>query len=319
MSYVCSRAISVLRASTRPAVAFAASLALTSPAVAQRAESGYQYTFRIQTGDDEPTTGRAWVAGDQTRLELDRTTDSAGRTSRSRTPRAMDDQDGYLLVTDRGRTLMAVSPAKREYSTTTVDEFENMIGKAMEMADKVLTMEVSDVDVTRRRLGPGGPVARQSTRRGRVSATYVARIGVLGFTARTEHQMQADYWVAPDIALPRNPLAEFFLGIPMILAQHDNDLNTRMAAGRRTLVGDGTPLKIVVTNASRDPDGSHDTTTVSYEITSLTRVRVDPTLFAAPQGFTKIDGFRWSVGNKRRRWDAKGGVEQLQSLSAFEP
>ncbi len=301
MSYFRSRAVSVLRASLRPIVAIAASLALTSPAVAQRLVDGYQYTFRIQTGGDEATTGRAWVAAGQTRIELDRKADSVGTTRHATTSGAIDDQDGYLVVTDGGRTLMAVSPSKREYSITTIDKFENMIGKVMEVADKVLTMDVSDVDVTRRRMGSGGAVAGQSTQRGLLSANYVTRIGVLGFTARTEHQLQAEYWVAPDLALPRNPLAELFLGMPMILAQHDDALTTRMTAGRRALVGDGTPLKVVVTNTSSNQDGGRDTSTVSYEITSLTRTRVDPALFAAPKGYTKTDGFSWSVGDSRER------------------
>jgi hypothetical protein len=294
MSFVRSRAALVARLATRPVLALAALVAAAAPVAAQRVVDGYQYTFRIQTDDDTPVTGRAWVAGDRARIEMDR--DESANPGKRRGAAGGLGDDGYLVVTDGGRTLLAVSPSKREYSTTSADEFERMIGTAMQAADRMLTMEVSDLDVTGRRLGPGGPVAGRSTQRGRLAADYESRMGALGFTVRMLNHVEADYWVAPDLQLPRNPLAELMLAVPTVLAQHDRDFTTRMTAGRRALVGDGTPLKVVLTATTRDPDGDTDTNTATYEITSLSRAKVDPTVFAEPKGYRKTEGFSWSVG-----------------------
>lgn len=280
----------------------AAAVALLAPAAAvsaQQAVDGYAYTFRIETGDDEVVVGRALVAGGQARIEIVRDSSKRERGERRRSVRVGDSDDGYLVVTDGGRTLLAVSPSEREYSSMPADDFERIVGSAMKKADAVLTMGVSDLTVTGRRLGGGEPIQGQPTQRGRVVADFVSRVGALGFTARMVNHVETEYWVAPGVSLPRNPLAEMLVGLPTVLAQHDEDFVTRMSAGRRALVGSGTPLRVVLTAETREDDGKVERTRTSYEVTSLSRTRVDPSVFQVPRGYTKSDGFSWSTGGGR--------------------
>ena len=277
----------------------AAALLVAAPADAQRTVDGHQYTFRIETGgdDSEVVTGRAWVAGDRARIEVD------GSAKRRRVRGANEHvsvqmEDGEYFVVD-GRTMHAVKPSEREYSTTTVDEFERIVGRAMKAADAVLTLEVRELDVTGQKLGPGEPILGHPTQKGRLVAEYVARIGAFGFATSSEHSVQTEYWVAPALSLPRNPLAEMLVGLPTVLAQHDDDFVTRMRAGRRAMVGNGTPLRVVLTAESREEKGERSRMRASYEVTSLTRAKVDPALFEVPRGYRKTNGF--SIGTGRGR------------------
>lgn len=257
-------------------------LAALAPAAlgAQRAP-GYTYDFRVETGDGDAMRGVTYVSGDRARIEL---RDEDG-----------DEKEGYLLVTNGGRTLVAVSPDRREYSVTSADQFERIVGTAMHAADKVLTLELDDLDVVGRHLGDGGTVAGRDTRHERLSSEFTLRIGALGFTTRTQQQVDVDYYVDPDLALPRNPLLELFAGLPMVLAQHDRDFITRQAAGRSALLAKGTPLKTVVTTRSRDDDGKVEQHRTVIEVTKIVPARHDADLFRIPEGYRKTDGFSWSV------------------------
>jgi hypothetical protein len=271
----------VVRAAAVPVVAL---LALGSPfhAGAQRTAEGYRYAFRIESGDDDgPTRGVTYALGDRSRIEL---LDERGRASR-----------GYLLVTDGGRTLTSVDPDKREYSVTSADQFERIVGTAMQAVDRVMTLEVDDLDVTGRRLGAGGRVAGHETERSRLSAAFGLRIGALGFTTRQRHDVDVEYWVAPGLDLPRNPLIELFTGLPMVLAQADGDFTTRMRVGREALVGRGTPLRVVITAREVDDKGRHKEKRTTIEIAELTRGAQDPSRFQVPAGYVKRDGFNFSV------------------------
>ncbi|HEU4630698.1 MAG TPA: hypothetical protein VFS08_13185 [Gemmatimonadaceae bacterium] len=256
-------------------------LALAPATLTAQRAGGYTYDFRIETGDGDAIHGVTYVSGDRARIEL---RDGDG-----------DPKAGYLLVTDGGRTLVAVSPDRHEYSVTTAEQFERIVGTAMRAADKVLTLELDDLEVVGRRFDGDATVAGRPTRHARLSSDFTLRIGALGFTTRTQQHVDVDYYMAPDLALPRNPLFELFAGLPLVLAQHDRDFVTRQAAGRAALVGRGMPLKTVVTTRSRDDDGDVEEHRAVVEVTKVALARHDAELFRIPEGYRKTEGFSWSV------------------------
>lgn len=256
--------------------------------------TGYSYDFRIESGDDTPTVGRTHVLGDLSRIDLD------GRNG----------HDGdYLLVTDGGRTLVAVDTRKREYSMIDVASFERIARTAMKAVDRVMTLDLGDLEVTGQRLGAGERIAGRATRHGRLTQDFTVTMGVFGFNEDTRHHIVTDYWVTDDLVLPRNPLFELFAALPAVLAQHDDDYTRRAAAGRDALVGRGTPLRIVITAVDEErgkgkATGRTSTPSVTtIEVTSIRTTPPDPKLFAIPQGYRKTDGFSWKgerqLGNRR--------------------
>lgn len=275
------RTLAVARRAVGVPVLAVLTLAAPYDAGAQRGAQGYRYAFHVETADESPIRGVTYVSGDRSRIEL---LDDRGRPSK-----------GYLLVTDGGRTLMAVDPEKREYSVTDAAKFERIVGTAMEAVDRVMTLEVHDLDVTGRRLGDGGRIAGHDTRHSRLSAGFAMRVGAMGFSTLQRHQVDVDYWVAPGLSLPRNPLVELFAGLPMVLAQADRDFTTRMRAGRQALAGEGTPLRVVITSRETDDKGRDKSKRTSIEISEVTRGAQPEGLFRVPAGYEKREGFDFSV------------------------
>lgn len=245
----------------------------------------YSYTFRITTSDDDPITGVTHVLGDRSRIEI--TEEHGGARS------------DYLLVTPGGR-LQVVRPDEREYSEIEADAFERIVGKAMEAVDKAMTFEIDDLDVTGRRLGAGGMVAGRPAERSRLSHRFDLRVGVLGFTTRSRYQIDTEYWTVPGLELPRNPLLELFASMPAVMALHDRGFQRRTAVARGALVGQGTPVRMVVTSRSTDDDGETDRSEMTVEILSIEPARHGAGRFQVPAGYRKTDQVRWRMESRRR-------------------
>ena len=246
--------------------------------------SSYRYAFHIDTDGDDPMRGVTYVSGDRSRIEL---LDEDGDRSSS-----------YLLLTDGGRTLVAVDPAKREYTQAAVADFERIVGTALDAADRMMTLDVHDLDVTGRRLGTGERVAGHETQHSRLRTRFGLRIGAMGFTTTQRHDVAVDYWVSPSLRLPRNPMMELFASLPTVLAQGDRDFVRRLRAGRAALVGDGTPLRVVVTAQHTDEEGDEERSRTVIEVDDLRVGPQDATLFRVPDGYRKREGFAFSVARR---------------------
>ena len=246
--------------------------------------ASYRYAFRIETDDDDPVRGVTYVSGDRSRIEL---VDDEGKRSSS-----------YLLLTDGGRTLVAVDPAKREYTQAAAADFERIVGTAMDAVDRVMTLDVHDLDVTGRRLGAGERIAGYETQHSRLRTRFGLRIGAMGFNADQRHDVAVDYWVSPSLRLPRNPMMELFASLPTVLAQGDRDFVRRLRAGRAALVGEGTPLRVVVSAQHTDEDGDEERSRTVIEVADVRAGAQDATLFRVPDGYRKREGFDFSMARR---------------------
>ena len=131
------------------AVAAAALATGTAPARAQGA-AGYEYTFRVSSGDATPTTGQAWVSGPRMRVEMERRKKDGGTGGGA---------PQYLIVDRDANRMLVVNPEREEYSVTDPEAFEQVVGRVMREVDRFLTMRVNGARVRGTHVGPGEPVA----------------------------------------------------------------------------------------------------------------------------------------------------------------
>ena len=242
---------------------------LSAPAASLAAQSvqGYRYTLVMRDDDDDEIIATAHAAGPLLRLDF-------------------PDKDGQYLLSDaRQRTVTIVRPAEREYSVTSDSGFERILETAMEAASVVVNLDVRDVRVAGERLGPGEAIGGRATQRYRLTQEFTVRVGALGITGETmRHRITTEYWVAPDVELPRNPVVELLASVESVLAQHDAEFVRRTREARRTLFR-GTPLRLEVTAQRLDEPDDAETRTI--EVADLQRVTLEPWLWRVPRDYER--------------------------------
>lgn len=267
-------------------------------AVASTRVDAMRYGFVMVTGEDEkPARGTMTSSGDRARLEMERGArvrvggKHAGAEGRQ-------DSDDWFLLTDGGRRIAIVDDDERKYHEMDAATFTDIVGKAMRVVDKFMTMEVEEPTVTVERMGDGGVVAGQRTQRWVVTQEFTTNVGMFGKTERELHRIVTDYWIAPGLALPENPLFELVTRGEAALAQADARYVDRVRRARERLPR-GAALRIMITSASSElADGKVKPPKVQrLEVTELTKVAIDPALLRVPAGYekSKTDGLNIDI------------------------
>lgn len=256
--------------------------------VASRSVDATQYHFVMVTDKDgTPALGTVTFAGDRARMELAHGSHVSLGGDKAK---ARADQDGnsWFLLSDGGRRIAIVDPDKERYQEMDASTFTDVIGKVMRVMDTFMTMEVKEPKVTVQKVGDGGTVAGVRTERWAVTQEFTTSIGMFGKTSQELHRIVTDYWVAPGMTLPDNPLFELVTRGEAALAQADRDYVARVAKAR-TMLPRGAALRVLVTSASSDlSSGEVKAPTVRrLEVTDLRRVSIDEGLLSVPEGYEK--------------------------------
>lgn len=267
-------------------------------AVASTRVDAMRYGFVMVTGEDEtPARGTITSSGDRARLEMERGARVRMGGKRAGAEGRQDSNDWFLL-TEGGRRIAIVDDDERQYHEMDAATFTDIVGKAMRVVDKFMTMEVEEPTVTVERMGDGGVVAGQRTQRWVVTQEFTTNVGMFGKTERELHRVVTDYWIAPGLALPENPLFELVTRGEAALAQADAGYVDRVRRARERLPR-GAAMRIMVTSASSElSDGKVKPPKVQrLEVTDLAKVAVDPALLRVPAGYekSKMDGLNIDI------------------------
>jgi hypothetical protein len=272
-------ASAVLPAQQRTAAAPAAA------AAARTLPSGtYRFTSTDDDGDVSAGTVR-WI-GQQMRIDMDAKTERRNRDRRGASATVnvstSRSKGHYMLVDFASNTVRTVKPDEREISELPLATFEQIIGKALGMVGSVVQMQVRDAGIVANDIGAGGEIAGLATKQYRMVEEYNVRIGVFGMNAEEKHhRVVTEYWVPVGAGVPRNPVIELMMRGTSALAQQDATHQRNLSRARGALFT-GVPVKaiVTVTEAGEDPKRS------SVEITSLSALAPDASLFVLPAGFT---------------------------------
>jgi hypothetical protein len=256
----------------------AALASLIGTAAAAQSVSGYRYSLRMQSDSKDERIASVRDAGDRARYDF-----ASG--------------DGYLLVLDHGRRVVAIHTRDQDYNEIADSSLERVIGKALHAVSRtgLVKFNVEQSDVKTRLIGPGGTVAGRPTQHYRLTQDFTASVRVLGEEGDRVHQIVVtDYWVDPKLQLARNPFLDLLSSAETALAQQSADFRERSATARSSMFT-GVPLRVVVTSMEAGKESREKS--LVLEVTALERASFDPQDFEIPAGFQRRSGdFNLNLG-----------------------
>ncbi len=265
-----------VHAQQRASAAPAASVPLAPPTM-----PAGRYEFTSTDDDGDVTTGAVSWAGQQMRIDLDRSRSKSRRGNGAAVNIASNRRGEYMLVDFSSNTMRTVKPEEHEISEMPLATFEQIIGKALGMVGSVVQMQVRDAGIIAKEVGPGGQVAGVQTEQFRVIEEYNVRIGVFGMNAEEKHhRVVTDYWVPTQAATPRNPMFELLLRSASAVAQQDAVHQANIARARGALFRAAPVKAVVVVN-----EGNESPKRSTIEVTSLSSAVPNAALFVLPSGY----------------------------------
>jgi hypothetical protein len=290
------------RLAPRPArlaaiLALAATAALPAATQAQAAAgstsatvSGMRYQFTMITGEESEAHGTVTVVGDRARVEMEKGSRAQAGGSGGTVSTKIDESRDWYLLTEGGRRITIVDPDEESYQEMDAASFTGLIGTVMQAVNTFMTMEVEKPSVSVQRVGDGGMVAGRRTERWALVQEFTTNVGMFGKTSREMHRVVTDYWIAPGLTLPDNPLFELVTRGETALAQADKRYVERVARARASLPK-GAALRIIVTAASSElSDGTVKTPKVRrMEVSDLAPASVRGTLLEVPRGYQRSE------------------------------
>jgi hypothetical protein len=254
------------------AVLFGLAPLLTASRASGQTARGYRYTFTFSGDGTDSVSGTTEAAGTRSRIDLN------GRS---------DPQ--YILVDNAAHRVTLIYPERREYSVVSDTTFQRLVGSVL-AALPVVSITLTDAQVSSQALGAGETIAGHPTDRYQVVQEFTVSFGAFGIQAGAMHQrVTSEYWIARDLELPANPLVTLLAQITTVLAQNDRDFAHKSAVALRPATR-GTPLRVVVHSESKSGDkGEVTSKTQTLQVTSIAPATVDVSRFALPAGYTQKD------------------------------
>ena len=283
-------AVALVATTVFPAASRAQAVARAATVTSAGSSTALQYHFTMVTSEEKATVGTVTVLGDRARMDIEKGSSARVGSGGAKVTASSDDGHDWFLLTDGGRRIAIVDDDKEEYHEMDAATFTGLIGTVMRAMDTFMTMEVEQPSVFVQRVGDGGAIAGRPTERWAVVQEFTTNVGILGKTTREMHRVVTDYWIAPGLTLPDNPIFELVTRGETALAQADKNYVARVARARASLPK-GAALRVVVTSASSElPNGVVKPPQVRrLEITDLASVSVKPSMLEVPRGYDRKD------------------------------
>lgn len=280
--------------------------------IACQVQAGFQLTMKSvidgdkQTGRNQPQGGNSTVrmttAGDKARIDF-----MEGGIQGQ-------DDGGYLVTKDAGRTFYLVSPKEKTYMKW---DMESMMGMAGAMGN-MMKMQVSDPKVEKILDQASQPILGYPTRHYKFRTSYHMSMTVMGFKNEMDITREEETWTTTKLDV--SAVSAWFKQAPKT---QNAEMDKLIEAEKSKMTG--VPLKTVSVQTSTDRQGKATVTRSSMEVTEINKVdNVDVDI---PADYQEMDLFggagqeepRGKAGNQGRTAPGKidfGGLMRKAMESA---
>ena len=266
------------------AVAFLAGVLAAGPSEAQET-AGLAFDVTVSTGDSAAgthQTGRGWIAGKRTRLDLRGGMPGAGMPG-------MGGDNVSIIVHDSADAptvaLVMHDTKKFMYPSRMMEQLKEMMEAMTERP--VMTFSVTNITVDT--LGPGETISGFTTKRYKVSADIAMAIEMMGESVNESMHVESEGDYAEELSDYSDPLRDtrgfksLTSGMPWADSASTAEMEKLFLAAPR-----GLALRQVdrVTGAT---EGGGPTPITTTRLSNIRRESVPLAMFAIPEGYTEME------------------------------
>lgn len=242
---------------------YAAVLALAcSPA-----RAAVEFTAAMSAGSDETSVTRGLVDASNAKIEF-----IAGKTGGM-------EKGSYMLTRDGGQTIVLVNPHEKSYMKIDPTQMASAAGQLMNATKGFMSMEFKDPKVEKLSDAKGPSMLGLPTRQVKTRTSYTLETSVFGSKNVSHITREDEAFVTPKMSDS---------GFNLFLKQRsirtgNADIDKLIELENSKI--DGFPLKIISKTVTRDAKGREETTSTTYEITSLTQTAAAKNAFDIPEDY----------------------------------
>jgi hypothetical protein len=247
----------------------------------------YEFVMKSTVKGKESVTmrGRGSYAGDDARIEiLEAGAQSGGQDM-------YGGKGGYFIVKGGGKEMLLVSPKDKTYMKWDLAAMMAGMGAAVNAVGGLVKMDMSDITIDAKEIGPGPTIQGYATRHFRLTQNYTMTAKVFGRSSKTRSESTTDYYVAPSVRIA-NPFVSTEQANAM-MAQFDMfnkpEYKNQMAAANAKMPKTGAPLRWVTTTVSTDEKGKAETSITSMEMTNIKSGNIPASEFQIPAGYSMVE------------------------------
>lgn len=195
----------------------------------------------------------------------------------------------YFLVRDGGKEMILVDPTNKQYMKWDIQSMMAGMSKMVNAVGGLVKMEMSDVKIEAKDMGPGETIQGYSTVHYQITQNYSMSMRMFGRTSKTKNESTIDYYFAPALKSLANPFVSNNQAWAQSMDMFNNpDYKNQMAAAM-SKIKYGVPLKSVIKTVATDDKGKQQVSIVTSEMVNFKNTDVPSSTFAIPSGYKLIE------------------------------
>jgi len=236
-------------------------------AIASTASAALTYKIQSTTSGGRATTIAGTVTVDGSRLRMDVASGDG----------MLFKDNSLVLSSDGGKTMTVFDPSTRNYFDLLLDQ---LLGSSMSMLNSLggmVKVDFKNPEVKVQDAGDGGTIEGYPTRKYVMTASYDIDIDAMGQKVIMHSAMTSENWTTDKLSSEMTSFIQT-RGLRTGIEAVDKIIEAQTTSVR------GFPLKQVSTIKMNEIK-----VTTESAVTGIRRVDADPSQFAAPAGYTKVD------------------------------
>ncbi len=232
--------------------------------------AGIEFTSKV-TNKRGQTVSRTkgWVDGPKAKIEYVSGQKSSGLKKGS-----------YILSKDGGKTVYAVDPQNKSYMKFDIDKLASQVGDFMNAAGGFISLKFTNPEFKTLSDDRGPEMHGLPTRHLKTETSYTVSASVFGQKNITSISRKDETWLTKKI---RDKGMQIWTQ-QRTIKTGNKDIDKIIASETKRL--DGIPLKVTSVTTTKENNKKPQVTTVTHEITSLKRTKIDAETFEIPKDYT---------------------------------